>query len=174
VHDYKDIMPNAISIMMHGLNEIADDTEKQLQTHSETRLVKNLQAVEWAKTCAVVGLISTFEAHLKDEFEIADNYAFNAVDTEFRSNDEAGLADALAVIINANNALKHGDGRSYRALLKENNLTFGVRLPDQAFFEEGDVAEVATLIKVDGKFISHCIDTILATLRAMRKIRGLD
>jgi hypothetical protein len=59
------------------------------------------------------------------------------------------------------NVLKHGRGRSYDALVAEAvTLPFRVKLPEEAFFNEGDVSEVSALIEVDDRFVLLCADVI--------------
>ncbi|WP_434664741.1 hypothetical protein P5W99_29980 [Paraburkholderia sp. A3BS-1L] len=70
------------------------------------------------------------------------------------------------------NALKHGEGASYKALCaKADQLPFRLKLPDERFFTEGDVAEVVTLIEVDDKFVRYCSDTITEVSEVIRKER---
>jgi hypothetical protein len=68
--------------------------------------------------------------------------------------------------------LKHGRGRSYEALLaKSANLPFRVKLPTQAFFDEGDVSEIFTLIEVDDSLIMGCakvVEDVAAVVRRRR------
>ena len=43
---------------------------------------------------------------------------------------------------------------------KVGSLPFRVKLPDEAFFCEGDVAEVSTLIEVDDAFVQLSAEVI--------------
>lgn len=73
----------------------------------------------------------------------------------------AELAERFEIFICAVNVLKHGEGKSYDTLLpKYDTLPFNVKQRDQAFFFEGDVSKVDTLIEVDDEFILNCAKTI--------------
>lgn len=64
--------------------------------------------------------------------------------------------------------LKHGRGPSYETLAaKARTLPFRLKLPDEAFFFEGDVSEVSTLVKVDDQFVRNCTDVIRAVSRSV-------
>lgn len=68
--------------------------------------------------------------------------------------------------------LKHGRGRSYDALVaKAGALRFRVKLPGEAFFCEGDVSEVSTLIEVDDTFVLSCAEVIREVSVAIRRAR---
>ena len=70
------------------------------------------------------------------------------------------------------NVLKHGRGRSYDALVvKADRLPFRVKRPGEAFFFEGDVSEVATLIEVDDAFVLGCADVIRRVAERVQKAR---
>ena len=59
------------------------------------------------------------------------------------------------------NVLKHGRGRSYDALVAvAATLPFRVKLPHEAYFNEGDISEVSTLIEVNDYFVLLCADVI--------------
>jgi hypothetical protein len=66
------------------------------------------------------------------------------------------------------NVLKHGRGRSYEKLVaKSVKLPFAVKPPDEAFFEEGDVSEVTSLVEVNPGFVRKCsavIEEVIAAL----------
>lgn len=44
--------------------------------------------------------------------------------------------------------------------VKADSLPFRVKLPNEAFFDEGDVAEVSTLVEVDDAFVLLCAEVI--------------
>jgi hypothetical protein len=67
---------------------------------------------------------------------------------------ETALKDSFVDLQLAINVLKHGRGRSYDALVaKSDRLPFRIKRPGEAFFFEGDVSEIATLIEVDDAFV---------------------
>jgi hypothetical protein len=172
MHDYQEILPRAVGIVLHALSEERKHISEQLQTSGATHLVKASQAVQLAKVCFAAGVVATSEAQLKTEFQITDRYAFKAIAKELREHGERELAEAMERIVDATNALKHGDGTSYEALLRADpNLQFKVKARDEAFFEEGDVSEVPSLVQVEDEYIRHCEDVLLSVLHTMRKIR---
>jgi hypothetical protein len=76
-------------------------------------------------------------------------------------NGETELKERFTDLQLAINVLKHGRGRSYDALLqKAGSLPFRIKLSDETFFSEGNVAEVSTLNEVDDKFVILCADAI--------------
>ena len=104
-------------------------------------------------------MFSIFEAMLQDGLECKDGFreAQNVLD-------EAGqtaLKERFVDLQLAVNVLKHGRGRSYYALVeKADRLPLRVKQPGGAFFFEGDVSEVATLIEVDDTFILNFAEVI--------------
>jgi hypothetical protein len=70
------------------------------------------------------------------------------------------------------NVLKHGRGRSYDALLATSRgLPFRVKRPNEAYFFEGDVSEITTLIKVDDGFVMGCAEIIRDVSSVIRRTR---
>jgi hypothetical protein len=70
------------------------------------------------------------------------------------------------------NVLKHGRGRSYNALVaKAGSLPFKVKQPTQAFFNEGDVSEISTLIEIDDDLIIGCAEIIRDVSAVIHKAR---
>ncbi len=68
--------------------------------------------------------------------------------------------------------LKHGRGRSYDALVsKASALPFKIKLPTEAFFFEGDVSEISTLIEVDNEFVINCAQVISDVSEVIRSER---
>lgn len=66
------------------------------------------------------------------------------------------------------NVLKHGEGRSYDRLLKRRDvLPFKIRGRNEAFFQEGDVSEVATLIRVDDNFVMSVATVVREVFAAL-------
>jgi hypothetical protein len=85
---------------------------------------------------------------------------------------EAGLKNRFWQFTNAINVLKHGRGRSYNALLsEEEKLPFRIKRPDESFFSEGDVSEVSTLIEVDDRFVLECASLIRNVSNVIDKAR---
>jgi hypothetical protein len=81
------------------------------------------------------------------------------------------LKDHFGILKLAVNVLKHGEGRSYKELLDKPALPFKLKKPGEAFFNEGDVAEVHTLIEVDDAFVIDCARTIREVSDVIQKAR---
>lgn len=61
---------------------------------------------------------------------------------------------ALLVHLATINALKHGDGKSYRQLIaKINDIEFDVEAIHTPVYEEGDVSAIRSFIKTDDAFM---------------------
>jgi hypothetical protein len=85
---------------------------------------------------------------------------------------ETALRDRFADFQIAINVLKHGRGRSYDALIARSaQLPFRIKKPGEAFFFEGDVSEVATLIEVDDEFVFGCAEVIRDVAETVQKTR---
>lgn len=80
--------------------------------------------------------------------------------------------DALAQTFNnyrlAINVLKHGYGESYERLLTRVDLPFRVKLPNERYFDEGDIGEIPGLILVDFAFVQSCAELIQDAFTALR------
>ncbi|MOA46766.1 hypothetical protein D3C78_1693180 [compost metagenome] len=68
--------------------------------------------------------------------------------------------------------LKHGKGRSYKAITTVQGQTIPSRIKKQeVFFHEGDISEIDTLIEVNNELIQKCIDVINQTCECIGRIR---
>lgn len=171
---------------MHAFHELADrstrfilavlqDEQAQaieaLQTSGATRHVKHLQMVELHRVVTAVGTFSIFEAMLQDQLSVVDG--FQAARDTLCGEGFAELKMRFRQYVDAINVLKHGQGRSYERLLAEvAHLPFRLRLPHEACFEEGDVSEVVTLIKVDDAFVQGCVEVIREVATALKEVRA--
>jgi hypothetical protein len=132
---------------------------EELQTKATTPLVKALQAVELQKAISAVGMFSMFDAILQVDLQCTDGFATAAELLEEKS--EMVLKERFSDAQLAINVLKHGRGRSYEALLKKvNTLPFKVKLANEAFSNEGDVAEISTLLQANDEFVLFCAEVI--------------
>jgi hypothetical protein len=126
--------------------------------------------VQLQKAIHTVGMFSMFEAILQDGLNCTDGFreAAQILDNE----GEAALKERFEDLQMAINVLKHGKGRSYNALVaKAGNLRFRMKMPDEAFFAEGDVTEVSTLIEVDDAFVLRCAEVIRVVSDVIRRAR---
>ncbi len=126
--------------------------------------------VQLQKAILAVGMFSLFEALLQDGLSCSDGFrdAINILDSEGETDLKNRFSDQQLAI----NVLKHGRGRSYDALVaKGGALPFRVKLPEEAFFFEGDVSEISALIEVDDTFVLSCAEVIRDVSEAIRRAR---
>ncbi|HUN02510.1 MAG TPA: hypothetical protein PLS00_06605 [Niabella sp.] len=142
------------------MKDVEDKIIEELKTSAPTPLVKTLQMVRLDKVIFAVGIFSVFEALLQDRLNCSNG--FKEAKNILRQAGETTLLEQFSNIEFAVNALKHGQGRSYNALIAKSGgtLTSQVKQPSENFFNEGDVSEVSALIDVNDKFIESCVEVI--------------
>ena len=160
MHSFPELVYRCAAFTLTTLKEVEDKTVEELQTSAATPLVKTLQMVRLDKIIFAVGMFSVFEALLQDR--LSCNNGFVEAKDILNQAGQTALLQEFSDIELAINALKHGQGRSYNALIAKNGgtLTSQVKKPTENFFNEGDVSEVAALIDVDEKFIEGCVEVI--------------
>jgi hypothetical protein len=126
--------------------------------------------IQLQKVILAVGMFSVFEAILQDR--LSCNNGFHEATNILNYEGEVILQGRFKDLYLAINVLKHGHGSSYDSLVaKAETLSFRVKLPGDAFFCEGDVSEVSTLIEVDDTFILSCSKVIRDVSEAIRRAR---
>lgn len=171
MHEFSELAERCANFGLARLSEFQDEVLEQLETSGETRLVKALQMIELQKAVLAVGMFSMFEAELQSQLGGGDGFveANKILTTCSHIELQQKFLDFQLAI----NVLKHGSGRSYDALvLRAEQLTFRVKLRDEAFYNEGDVSEVSTLVLVDDIFVRSCADIIKTVSRTLREIRA--
>jgi hypothetical protein len=115
--------------------------------------------VQLQRAICAVGMFSIFDAILQEELDCKDG--FRKAEDLLVAAGQCALKERFKDLQLAVNVLKHGRGRSYDTLVQRASVVpFRVKLPDQAFFFEGDVSEVATLVEVDDAFVRLCAEVI--------------
>jgi hypothetical protein len=148
---FTDLVERSTAFTLAALREANERTADALQTSAATSLVETLQMIQDGLNC-------------KDGFREA-NYILD-------SEEQAALKERFNHLQLAINVLKHGRGRSYDALVaKSGGLPFKMKMPGEAFFFEGDVSEISTLIEVDDRFVLSCVEVIQKVSEAIRKVR---
>jgi hypothetical protein len=171
MHSFDELAYRCATFTLESLQDVNGRTVEALQTSAATSLVKTLQMIQLQKVILAVGMFSIFEARLQDRLSCSDGFreAGEILDQQSATELKETFFDLTAAI----NVLKHGRGRSYDALVaKAQTLPFRVKLPDEAFFFEGDVSEVSTLVEVDDEFVQRCgnvIDQVSQVLRRARR-----
>lgn len=156
------LAPHLIS---RKVGKVYDKHLKSLKTGLSTIDVNALRTCSMAITIVAVGVMGTFEAMLQEHTGWADTYG--ELDKALRGGGRADLADRMNNYRLAVNVLKHGEGRSYDKLLaRRASLPFPIKGRGEAFFNEGDVSEVAGLIDTRGRFVDNCTE-LLNEIRAV-------
>ena len=170
MHSFTDLIDRSTAFTLASLSGVSEKIGDELQTSGAIRLVKALQMVQLQKVIMAVGMFSIFEASLQSALSCKEGFrkANDLLETAGKTDLKRRFTDLQIAI----NVLKHGHGRSYDDLIKRvADLDFRVRLPGQAFFEEGDVSEIATLVEVDDPFVTSCARVIREVSEAIRSVR---
>ena len=171
MHSFPELADRCTIFTLGALKEVEDKTIDTLQTSGATSLVKTLQMIRLEKTILAVGIFSIFEAILQDRLNCSNGFV--EAKGILKQNGDSTLLSQFTDLELAVNALKHGRGRSYNALVGKDggSLLTNIKHPDEHFFDEGDVSEISTLIDVDDKFINSCVDIINQVSESIMKIR---
>lgn len=141
-----------------------------LHTSAATPLVKILRMIQLQKAILAVGMFSMFEAIVQDRLNCSDG--FREATVVLRESGRDTLAQRFNDFRGAVNILKHGRGTSYDALVaRAADLPFRIKLPGEAFYFEGDVSEVSTLIEVDDQFVLSCTAVVRDVSEVVRAAR---
>lgn len=167
MHSFSELADRCTSFTLSALREANDRTIDELQTSGATNLVKTLQIIQLQKAAFAVGMFSIFEADLQTS--LGSKNGFKKAKQILESKGKIDLKERFEDLYFAINALKHGRGASYDALIaKEKQFPFRVKMPTESFFFEGDVSEVNTLIEVNDGFVQLCGDIISEVSRTIR------
>lgn len=169
MHDFSDLVRNGSDFTISALDVAQQNLIDQLQSNAATPLIKALQMVQLQRAIFVVGVFSIFDAILQKKLDSSNG--FSKAEQLLCAAGEHALNKRFRDLQLAVNVLKHGRGRSYdELLLRASFVPFRVKLADQAFFYEGDVAEISTLIEVDNAFIKLCVEVIDEVSVALKTI----
>ena len=159
MHEFTELIDRCTTFSLGSLKKVHDEIIQELESSAATSLVKNLQMISLNKVVLAVGMFSIFEAHLQDNLDCKNG--FSEANKILNQAEKHDIHDCFNDLILAVNVLKHGKGRSYETLVERaNQLPFRVKLPDESFFYEGDVAEISTLVEVDDAFVELCSKSI--------------
>lgn len=132
-----------------------------LQDSGSTRLVINIQKMQWERAIFAIGIFSLFEAVVQNELHIEKGSAFKELKERLKRNNKMELLIKFEEFYCAINVLKHGKGSSYTKLLeKQNSLPFEITLANSVSRNEGDISEIETLVYVDDEFLRSCLAVI--------------
>ena len=170
MHSFDELVYRCATFTLESLQGVNERTVEALQTSAATSLVKTLQIIQLQKVILAVGMFSIFEASLQDRLSCNDGFREAGEILDLQG--ENALKEKFSDIAAAINVLKHGRGRSYDALVaKAQTLPFRVKMPDEAFFFEGDISEVSTLVEVDDAFVQRCGNVIGQVSQVLRRAR---
>jgi hypothetical protein len=149
---------------------VEEDVLQELEISAATPLVVALRVIRLQKTILATGMFSLYESFLQVGMGWKERSAFDELEKCLKKHDEHKLAQVFSDYRLAVNVLKHGKGPSYDRLVERSSkLEFKIKLPEEAFFFEGDVSELASvLIDVHGKFVERCAEIIQETLAVLR------
>lgn len=158
MHPFSELATRCAALTDGLLEENRACVLADLEKGGATVLVRALQAIELQGAIVAVGMVAMFDAAIQDALQCRDGFQ-EALKIIKQSGDHQLLTRFRDLQL-AVNVLKHGKGRSHDELLdRRNDLSFRVRAENE-FFEEGDVSELATLVKVDNEFLRYCSETI--------------
>jgi len=168
MHEFDEIALRGIAVTLSALNDAALKYNKELEDQGCTIFVKGLQAMRFQKAVLCVGVFSMFEAKLQDSLNCENGFA--ELKKRLLLYREFEILKEFETFKLAINVLKHGRGRSYDQLVaNSNSLPFSIRMPDNIFFEEGDITEVATLVDVTDEFVTSCVNLIRSISEVLRR-----
>lgn len=154
LNGYQLIRQAALMCLGHA-EAVADHAAENLQTGASTSDVNALRIASAAYSIIAVGAFQSFEAYL--HFTRGWQDAFVELNSTLNSHKYTATSEQFLVFKDAINALKHGDGRSYRRLLASSALPFDVKAEGERYFDEGDVSEVVSLVNAGPAFVHACI-----------------
>lgn len=159
MHSFDELVYRGTAFTLSALEEVNSKVIEELQVSASTLAVKNLQMIQLQKAILAIGMFSLFDSILQEGLSCRNG--FEEAKKVLAQKGKAELQSRFDNFICAINVLKHGRGRSYDILVSKSEfLPFKIKLPDENFFNEGDVAEVSILIKVDDEFVLNCAELI--------------
>ena len=168
MHDFAELVAYVADATLTKLEEQQSRTIAELARGGSTIAVKGLQAIELQKAFISVGMFSVFEAAVQDA--LGGEFPFRSLRLLLERDGEHDLLMRFNWYAMAVNVLKHGRGKSYDQLLIEaDKLPFQIKRREEAFFSEGDVAEISILVKADGAFVLGCANVIQEASRILRR-----
>lgn len=167
MHYFEDLVYRSTAFTLNALEVLNSKLIEELQTSASTIDVKNLQMIQFQKAIIAIGMFSLFDSILQKG--LACSNGFEEAKKKLILSNNSELHNRFEDFIFAINVLKHGEGRSYNALVaKSDSLPFKIKLPGENFYEEGNVSEISTLIEVDDRFVLECAELIEKVSKEIR------
>jgi len=159
MHSFPELIERCTFFALHVIGEAEQSAFDELDKSGATQHVVKLQMLQLQKVVIAVGMFSIFESHLQQSLGCTDG--FIKAKSILKSTNNMELLLRFDYFCCSINVLKHGRGKSYdRLLAAKHCLPFQVKDQGESFFDEGDVSEVMTLIKVDDVFLDDCAKII--------------
>ena len=175
MHRFSLLVEGSATFTLSKLAEVESEIIERLQNDSSSVHIRNLQSLALDKTIQAVGMFSIFEAALQRELDTKNGFA--GLRNELKELEEEEALDRFEIFYWAINSLKHGVGASFDNLLKrKDDLPFTIKVDPDGFFNEGDCAEIDTLVLADDQFVLNCarlIHQISEILEAAGKATNL-
>lgn len=169
MHKFTDLISGSSSLTVQAIKEAEDKIHQELRTSGSTCLVRGLQNLTIQKAIYALGLFSVFEAILQVNLGCDDG--LETAKSILSDEGETDLHENFCDLSKAVNVLKHGRGRSYKALFdKATQLSFRVKHSEDGY-SEGNVSEVNLLIDVDYDFIDYCAGIIRDVSKVIERAR---
>jgi hypothetical protein len=166
MHKFSELVQQTTTFTLNAVKTAWQASTDRLEATADTQYVKALQILQLQKAISAVGMFAMFDAQIQRQLECRDGFAEANQRLDASGNGE--LRDLFIKLQQAINVLKHGRGRSYDSLVSNaSTLPFRIKLPGEAFLNEGDVSEISTLIEVDDKFVLLCADVISQVASAL-------
>ncbi|CAI0961147.1 hypothetical protein [Serratia fonticola] len=170
MHQFHELAYRCTHFLLRLINEAHEKTVNELSETGSTPPVKDLQALNLQRIIHAVGMFSIFEANLQRGLGCQNG--FKEAERILEQAGQHALKENFHNYYFAINALKHGDGVSYKSLVsKISTLTFVVGTPTTPTFEEGDVSGILGLVRVDDTFIENCLELIEKVSECIRTHR---
>jgi len=168
MHSFDSLINLGTSFTLKALDELHAESIETLQTSARTSEVKKLQMIKLQKVVMAIGMFSLFESILQQRLSCENGFV--KAKEILISAKKFELLELFNKFYLAVNVLKHGKGKSYNELISEaDTLPFQLKLENQCSFNDGDVDEVSTYIKVDNDFVLNCANIIQLVSNEIRR-----
>lgn len=159
MHEFCELVQHTTAFTLDAIDAALQASTDELRSSAETHFVIALQMVQIQKAISAVGIFAIFDAEIQERLLCRDG--FSVANQRLDAAGNGKLRDLFVKLQQAINVLKHGRGRSYDShVAAASALPFRVKLPEEAFFNEGNVSEISIPIEVDDKFVLLCADVI--------------
>jgi hypothetical protein len=165
MHPFHEIISFTNSSINIYIDKRFEDIGKALNENPKSIYIKALQGIELQKAIQVVGSLSIFESILQKQLNVDSGFQSAKMILKEKGMNE--LLKKFTYWINIVNVLKHGYGRSYKNLIDDEFPDIKIKSTEDAFFSEGDVSEVDTIIQINNEHIDIITDLILEVSKAL-------